>query len=411
MERTSRPNSWDRQWEEASAAYVQARVGEEWEQVTAAEHARYNQRRAAKKKRGRHLEKLRSTAATTRLRIIEEGDDFKVALVDTGACTSCIGASEIPRARTVCQIDAATARRLQTANGEPLGATEGTITLHVQFEGHDRVYELEAQVVQAPVPFLLGMNFLKKYDAVINVSTNQMMLGGEPAAHLETGEPDDGGHVASMIDLKKAEMTEAEWGEIASLVAADSDYDESDEEEDIATTSAPDTAPRRGQWATATATIVLPPATEPGPAMAVHADLKLDGNWSEWETVHLEPARWADDASDDKAEAEANHRIAAETWTHWSTGNKWNPHPDTEARFKQHPVISSSVAKPAWEDSVGGMVAAVMVQNTSSETVVIRRGQRVAWVSDSPTNLTKGPNLVEDPPISILEEAGPRATS
>ena len=96
------------------------------------------------------------------------------ALLDSGAVLSCATARSVKGLHS--QIDRTQAAALCTADGSPMKGMKGMMKVRFRFVGSTRVFEMGMQVVEAKVPFILGMDFLKQEKAVLNYASGELCL-------------------------------------------------------------------------------------------------------------------------------------------------------------------------------------------------------------------------------------------
>ena len=85
-----------------------------------------------------------------------------MALLDSGAVMSCTPTKTVKGLR--CSINREAAARLCTAEGTPLKGVQGEITVKMRIGESSRVFEVQMQVIDSDIPFILGMDFFKRYN-------------------------------------------------------------------------------------------------------------------------------------------------------------------------------------------------------------------------------------------------------
>ena len=120
--------------------------------------------------------RARFTATSAEVELLQ-GDTVKgevAALLDSGAVLSCTSAQQVSGLRST--INRAQAAALCTADGSPMVGVQGQMQVRFRFKGSKRVFRMGMQVVDAKVPFILGMDFLKQEKAVLNYASGELCL-------------------------------------------------------------------------------------------------------------------------------------------------------------------------------------------------------------------------------------------
>ena len=100
------------------------------------------------------------------------------ALLDSGAVLSCTSARHVKGLRS--RINKEQAAALCTADGSPMQGVQGVMKVRFRFRNSKRVFEKKMQVVDADVPFILGMDFLKQEKAILNYASGELCLPPVP---------------------------------------------------------------------------------------------------------------------------------------------------------------------------------------------------------------------------------------
>lgn len=121
---------------------------------------------------------MRFLACTTQVILVDEGDKTVEALVDCGACVSCAPLSLVKGSQA--RISREKAQNLCTANGQPLGSTQGELVVRLRFPGYAEVFKVPMQIIDTEVPLLLGVDFLAKHQVRLDFwrGSPQMTLEG-----------------------------------------------------------------------------------------------------------------------------------------------------------------------------------------------------------------------------------------
>jgi len=139
------------------------------------------------------VRRARFSATSTEVTLLDSDMNVHskvMALLDSGAVMSCTPTKTVKGLR--CSINREAAARLCTAEGTPLKGVQGEITVKMRIGESSRVFEVQMQVIDSDIPFILGMDFFKRYRASLNYDSKEVQFPPDAtnpatAAPLELG--------------------------------------------------------------------------------------------------------------------------------------------------------------------------------------------------------------------------------